>query len=88
MNTKFKCRCCGYKTLFEEPFGSYEICPVCRWEDDPVQTDDPNFEGGANKESLNAARENFKKFGAKSKDALGKVRKPLSDEIPSQNEEI
>ena len=41
------CPCCGYPTLSEEPPGTYEICPVCFWEDDPVQFNDPSFAGGA-----------------------------------------
>ena len=36
------------------------ICDVCRWEDDPVQFDDRDFEGGANGPSLNQAREFFR----------------------------
>ncbi len=35
---------------------SYEICPQCGWEDDPVQLDDPDYGGGANHQSLNASR--------------------------------
>lgn len=29
---KYKCLCCGYKTL--DTRGEYDICPVCFWEDD------------------------------------------------------
>ena len=56
---KYICPCCGHKTLPEQAGGTYEICPVCGWEDDPVQLRDPDFEGGANKLSLNRAREQF-----------------------------
>ena len=59
---KFKCPCCGYHTLTE--VGEYEICPVCFWEDDPVQESDPELEGGANELSLNECRKNFLEFGA------------------------
>lgn len=45
---RFACPCCGYKTFIEEPNGSYDICQVCSWEDDPIQLADPNYEGGAN----------------------------------------
>ena len=44
------CPVCG-KHLFEES-GAYEICPVCGWEDDPVQRREPDLIGGANKLSL------------------------------------
>jgi hypothetical protein len=40
----------GQKTITE--LGNYEICPVCEWEDDPVQSSDPDFSGGANTLSL------------------------------------
>lgn len=48
------CPCCGRPTLDE--LGAYEICEVCGWEDDPVQSSDPAYAGGANKESLNEAK--------------------------------
>ena len=46
----FTCPCCGYKVFLEEP-GSYEICPVCKWEDDETQLRFVTTVG-ANKESL------------------------------------
>ena len=52
------CPCCGTRT-FAEP-GGYEICEVCGWEDDPVQSANPDYAGGANVESLNQARKKFK----------------------------
>lgn len=51
------CPCC--KSLVLEESGEYEICPVCGWEDDPVQRKDPDFAGGANELSLNEARKAF-----------------------------
>ena len=78
---KYKCPCCGYCTLSEEPPGTFEICPVCLWEDDNVQFDDPDYDGGANAVSLNKARENYKRIGAISTDSLEHVRKPHKDEI-------
>ncbi|MGA2120247.1 MAG: CPCC family cysteine-rich protein [Bryobacteraceae bacterium] len=59
----FACPCCGRDTLDEEPPGTFLICEVCRWEDDPVQFDDCDFEGGANRPSLNQAREFFRSLG-------------------------
>jgi len=78
----FGCPCCGFLTLHERPPGTFEICPVCNWEDDNIQAADPTLEGGANGISLSKARRNFKDFGAISRDALSRVRKPIPEEIP------
>jgi hypothetical protein len=61
--TTFTCPCCGHRTLESFP-GSYEICPVCFWEDDPVQLLDPNYRGGANGPSLRECQANYRRFGA------------------------
>ncbi|MDK9357365.1 MULTISPECIES: CPCC family cysteine-rich protein [Lelliottia] len=53
----YPCPRCGNKTIGE--IGNYEICPVCDWEDDPVQSSDPDFPGGANTLSLLEARKEF-----------------------------
>lgn len=53
------CPCCGYLTLSDCYSGSWEICSVCNWEDDNVQFDNQDYEGGANRESLNQARAKF-----------------------------
>ena len=50
---KYRCPVCG-KHYFNEA-GAYEICPVCGWEDDPLQRKEPDFKGGANSMSLNEA---------------------------------
>lgn len=47
MNGNYTCPCCGYKTLDEEPPDTFDICRICFWEDDGVQFQDPDFEGGA-----------------------------------------
>jgi hypothetical protein len=78
----YPCACCGYLTMSDKEPGTFEICPVCYWEDDNVQFHDIYFEGGANKESLNEARQNYKKFGASSFQFLNYVRPPLPDEFP------
>ena len=59
---KYACPCCLYYTFEEKPSGTYDICPVCYWEDDIVQLADPDFSGGANDVSLNLAKENFGKL--------------------------
>lgn len=51
---KYFCLYCGYKTLEEEPPGTYDICPICDWEADIS-------DGGANQVTLKEAKENFKK---------------------------
>ena len=56
---KYKCPCCENLTLSEEPPGTFEICSLCGWEDNEVQFIDPDYEGGANKLSLNQARKLF-----------------------------
>ena len=76
---KYPCPCCGYYTLNDKP-GSFEICPVCYWEDDNIQYVKPDYEGGANGISLNKARENYKKVGAISEEYLDCVRPPLDEE--------
>ena len=47
----FPCPSCGFLVFGERP-GSYEICELCGWEDDPVQRESPAMGGGANKRSL------------------------------------
>ncbi len=53
------CPVCG-KYTFEED-DNFEICPICNWQDDGVQRDDPNYAGGANKMSLKEAKEAYAK---------------------------
>jgi hypothetical protein len=74
------CPCCGYKTMDTPPSGSYDICPVCFWEDDLVQFKNPNHTGGANFISLKQGQQNFILFGACEMAMVRSVRKPLPDE--------
>lgn len=53
------CPCCG-KYRFEK-YNSFDICDICNWEDDGVQEADPDYPGGANKMSLNEARQAYRK---------------------------
>lgn len=46
------CPACGFLTIGEECYGTYNICPICDWEDDPVQLANPACGGGANTQSL------------------------------------
>ncbi|MGE3805417.1 MAG: CPCC family cysteine-rich protein [Gemmataceae bacterium] len=81
MTGRFPCPCCGHWTLGEAPPGTFFICPVCSWEDDPVQYHDPTYEGGANGTCLNDARANYLDFGARSRVDLARVRPPRPEEI-------
>ena len=47
----YPCPACDFEA-FPEPSGSYDICPICGWEDDEVQFRFPAMRGGANKASL------------------------------------
>src|SRR6266849_501318 len=78
----YPCRCCGFWTLSDPRSGSYEICPVCFWEDDAVQNEDPAYAGGANRLCLFEARRNYVLFGACEKESIGHVRPPAPAEFP------
>jgi hypothetical protein len=78
----YACPCCGYLTLEQRPPGTWEVCPVCGWEDDPVQFEDPSYEGGANQVSLAEARRNYLDSGAAAPGSAFPVRPPRDDEKP------
>lgn len=48
---RYPCPCCGF-LVFETGPGSYDLCPICNWEDDEVQLRYPAMAGGANGYSL------------------------------------
>ena len=52
-----KCPVCGKYEFSGE--NSFDICPVCGWENDGVQADNHNYAGGANYLSVNEARIEF-----------------------------
>ena len=80
LGRRYACPCCGYLTLDEAPTGTYDICKVCFWEDDGVQFRDPDYPGGANRVSLNEARESFHQHGVSDPRFKANVRPPLTDE--------
>ena len=51
---KALCPVCGKAHVDE-----YDICEVCNWENDPVQLVNPDLAVGANRMSLNQAREAY-----------------------------
>ncbi|MEY8388098.1 CPCC family cysteine-rich protein [Oscillospiraceae bacterium 38-13] len=52
-----KCPVCGKHEFPGE--NSFDICPICGWENDGVQADNHNYAGGANYLSVNEARIEF-----------------------------
>lgn len=76
----YPCPCCGH-LVFGEPPGSYEICPICFWEDDAVQLRWPDLDGGANSVSLRTAQRNFEALGACDASSRAHVRPPRVDEV-------
>ena len=55
----YPCPSCGF-IVFDSP-GGWEICPICDWEDDPVQMINPNMQGGANRICLWEAQQKILK---------------------------
>ncbi|HEY5994269.1 MAG TPA: CPCC family cysteine-rich protein [Gallionellaceae bacterium] len=60
--SRFSCPCCGYPTL--DSRAGYDICRLCNWEDDGQDDADAAERSGCNHGyTLEAARENFSKYG-------------------------
>ena len=76
-NGKFKCPCCSWFTLNEQH--SYDICPVCFWEDEYIfhENDRSPANDGV---SLAKGRENYKKFGAMDEKHVIHVREAVDSE--------
>lgn len=75
----YPCPRCGHLTLGEPP-GSYEICPVCFWEEDAVQLRWPTYEGGANRPNLIESQRAYAEQGAMEHRFTGLVRRPTDPE--------
>lgn len=85
----FPCPSCGF-LIFDEPFGSYAICSICGWEDDPVQLEHPLLSGGANDVSLLESQQKIlKEIPPVIKEYNGYLRdaewRPLSQEDYADN---
>jgi hypothetical protein len=76
---EYPCPCCGWLVFGEAP-GSYDICPICFWEDDLVQLRWPDLGGGANGPSLIGAQANFFEYAAKEERFVRHVRAPAQQE--------
>lgn len=87
----YPCSCCHHYTR-DQPSSNFdfEICPVCFWEDDPVQNIHPNSKSGANAISLAEAQDNYQQYGVSELRFLKHVRKPndLETNDEKQNEHI
>lgn len=77
-NKKYTCPCCGY-VVFDEAPGSFDICPICYWEDEAMQLRYPN-EVGANRLTLIESQINFEALGYGDLRNKKLVRKPNKDE--------
>ncbi|WP_408636588.1 CPCC family cysteine-rich protein [Novosphingobium aquimarinum] len=75
-----QCPCCYNRTLNER--GSFEICPVCFWEDDGQDNHDAEVvRGGPNGGlSFTVARSNYQAIGACEQSAVDHVRAPTAFE--------
>jgi hypothetical protein len=84
LGDRFRCRCCGNLTLSARDY--YEICPVCRWEDDPTTIFFPGERRGGpgpNHVSLSEARTNYRTNGVSEPAAGGHPREPYPAERPN-----
>lgn len=80
---RFPCACCDMLTLSEVVGrGTHHTCPVCSWEDDGVQFDDLDYEGGANRPSLRQARANYARVGSSQERFVDRSREPQPHERP------
>lgn len=77
---EYECPCCCNLTFYDKPGGTFDICPVCFWEDDDLSTTSPEQTFDINKVSLNQAKINYKEFGACEKGMVLHVRSPFDNE--------
>lgn len=77
-NAQYPCPCCSYLVFTELP-GSFQLCPICGWEDDALQLQYPE-EAGTNPVPLHEAQQNYLRTGAIAPERLGGVRPVGSDD--------
>ncbi|MFF2541747.1 CPCC family cysteine-rich protein [Kitasatospora sp. NPDC058063] len=82
MDHRRPCPCCGRLVLdVREGWpGSFVVCPLCCWEDDPAQLRWPLRPGGANSVPLLQAQRNVREFGACDQRGRRFVRPATADE--------
>jgi hypothetical protein len=73
---KSKCACCGYFTISEIA----ETCAVCYWEENIYQEENTDDSDAPNYVSLEEAKINFIKYGAKKPELIDRTRKPYPEE--------
>lgn len=80
MDKSYACLCCGYLTLPQPPPGTWDICPVCFWEDVPI-------DAGwiQNQVALRQAQRTFLQIRASHEDWLEDVRPPAAAEARSND---
>ena len=83
---KIQCHCCFNYTIKDYEEVIVEICPVCFWQYDWVAQEKTNISIGPNGVSLIEARKNYKEFGVSELEFKTKVREPLEEELPENNE--
>ena len=86
MSKKLRCPCCGYYTIDSRDEVVTEICEVCLWQYDEVAHANPDNNIGANKVSLNEAKENYIQYGVSKEKYIGKniARLPRENEITEE----
>jgi hypothetical protein len=76
------CPVCRYKTFAE--LGTWQTCPVCGWNSDPMQEAMPSEPIGSNGISLDEARQNFARFGAITQEKLAEVEPEGKQKYPHE----
>jgi hypothetical protein len=71
--------------VFGDTPGSFDICPICFWEDDIVQLAFPDMTGGANRCSLIEGQRNFVAFGVCERRLKPNVRAPAESDARDRN---
>jgi len=85
---KWPCPVCGHDS-FGEPPGSFGICSVCGWEDDPVQIKHPRMRAGANGGSIFDYQQQRDDWTMRDTDVRDSSWRPLRpDEAALENGEV